>query len=99
MNNDELVYICMENSYNLITGKKSIEYILDNSEHPYFLWNVIGDEIEDDIFDEFIDLIIDHYEYYEDYEKCAELLNIKNYGKKGRNKYKRQIKQTNTIWE
>tara|TARA_R100001377_G_scaffold66253_1_gene41495 strand:+ start:983 stop:1282 length:300 start_codon:yes stop_codon:yes gene_type:complete len=99
MENEKLVYICMENSYNLITGKKSIEYILENSNYPYFLWNIIGDEVEDELFEEYVDLIIDHYEHYEDYEKCAELLNIKNYGKKTRNKYKRKIKQASTIWE
>ena len=87
----------MINSYNLITGKKTLEDILENSKHPYFLWNIIHNEIDDEIFDTFIDLMIGHYEYSEEYEKCAELLNIKNYEKGKRDKYKRKITKADKV--
>lgn len=97
IDNDKIVSICMVNSYNLITGKKTLDDILDNSKHPYFLWNIIHNEIDDEIFDTFIDLMIGHYEYSEEYEKCAELLSIKNYEKDQRNKYKRKITKSNKV--
>ena len=97
IDNDKIVSICMVNSYNLITGKKTLDDILENSKHPYFLWNIIHNEIDDEIFDTFIDLMISHYEYSEEYEKCAELLSIKNYEKDQRNKYKRKITKSNKV--
>jgi hypothetical protein len=33
-----------------------------------------GEEPDDDLYDD----MIDHFEYYEEYEKCAELLKLKN---------------------
>jgi len=97
IDNDKIVSICMVNSYNLITGKKTLDDILENSKHPYFLWNIIHNEIDDEIFDTFIDLMIGHYEYSEEYEKCAELLSIKNHEKDQRNKYKRKITKSNKV--
>jgi hypothetical protein len=73
----EIIDICVENSYNLLTGKKSIEDILDSSSRPYFLWNVVEEELDQEIFDSFIDFMINYYEEMEYYERCAVLLNIK----------------------
>ena len=73
----EIIDICVENSYNLLTGKKSIEDILDSSSRPYFLWNVVEEELDQEIFDSFIDFMINYYEDMEYYERCAVLLNIK----------------------
>jgi len=73
----EIIDICVENSYNLLTGKKSIEDILDSSSRPYFLWNVVEEDIDQEIFDSFIDFMINYYEDMEYYERCAVLLNIK----------------------
>ena len=73
----ELIDICVENSYNLLTGKKSIEDILDSSSRPYFLWNVVEEDLDQEIFDSFIDFMINYYEDMEYYERCAVLLNIK----------------------
>tara|TARA_R110002020_G_scaffold140089_2_gene311316 strand:+ start:1171 stop:1470 length:300 start_codon:yes stop_codon:yes gene_type:complete len=97
INNDKIVGICMFNSYNLITGKKTLNEILEESKHPYFLWNIIHSDIDDEVFDTFIDLMIGHYEYSEEYEKCSELLNIKNYEKDKRDKYKRKITKTDKV--
>ena len=73
----EIIDICVENSYNLLTGKKSIEDILDSSSRPYFLWNVVEEYLDQEIFDSFIDFMINYYEDMEYYERCAVLLNIK----------------------
>ena len=73
----EIIDICVENSYNLLTGKKSIEDILDSSTRPYFLWNVVEEDLDQEIFDSFIDFMINYYEDMEYYERCAVLLNIK----------------------
>ena len=73
----EIIDICVENSYNLLTGKKSIEDILDSSSSPYFLWNVVEEDLDQEIFDSFIDFMINYYEDMEYYERCAVLLNIK----------------------
>ena len=73
----EIIDICVENSYNLLTGKKSIEDILDSSSRPYFLWNVVEEDLDQAIFDSFIDFMINYYEDMEYYERCAVLLNIK----------------------
>ena len=73
----EIIDICVENSYNLLTGKKSIEDILDSSSRPYFLWNVVEEELDQEIFDGFIDFMINYYEEMEYYERCSVLLNIK----------------------
>ena len=67
----------VENSYNLLTRKKSIEDILDSSSRPYFLWNVVEEDLDQEIFDSFIDFMINYYEDMEYYERCAVLLNIK----------------------
>ena len=77
LDTQEIIDICVENSYNLLTGKKSIEDILDSSSRPYFLWNVVEEDLDQEIFDSFIDFMINYYEEMEYYERCAVLLNIK----------------------
>tara|TARA_Y100001938_G_C8005534_1_gene387096 strand:+ start:399 stop:689 length:291 start_codon:yes stop_codon:yes gene_type:complete len=77
LDTQEIIDICVENSYNLLTGKKSIEDILDSSSRPYFLWNVVEEDLDQEIFDSFIDFMINYYEDMEYYERCAVLLNIK----------------------
>ena len=69
----------MENAYYIITGKKTLDDLL----------NDLGEGTADDIalpFDpmredgktpDIVEMLIDHYEQHEDYEKCAELTNIK----------------------
>ena len=90
----EIIDICVENSYNLLTGKKSIEDILDSSSRPYFLWNVVEEDLDQEIFDSFIDFMINYYEDMEYYERCAVLLNIKL---NERNKCKQENREINRV--
>ena len=90
----EIIDICVENSYNLLTGKKSIEDILDSSSRPYFLWNVVEEELDQEIFDGFIDFMINYYEEMDYYERCSVLLNIKL---NERNKCKQENREINRV--
>ena len=90
----EIIDICVENSYNLLTGKKSIEDILDSSSRPYFLWNVVEEELDQEIFDGFIDFMINYYDEMEYYERCSVLLNIKL---NERNKCKQENREINRV--
>tara|TARA_R100000664_G_C2654220_1_gene73411 strand:+ start:122 stop:415 length:294 start_codon:yes stop_codon:yes gene_type:complete len=92
----EIIDICVENSYNLLTGKKSIEDILDSSSRPYFLWNVVEEELDQEIFDSFIDFMINYYEDMEYYERCSVLLNIKL---NERNRCQQENRETDRIRE
>jgi hypothetical protein len=85
MNNniDIYLYFGMKNSYRIITGKSTLEDILDESsmqsgsvhDHnpPIFF---IGPDEEYD--NEDIDSMISVFEETEDYEKCTELMKLKN---------------------
>ena len=92
----EIIDICVANSYDLITGKKSIEEILDSASMPYFLWNVSEEDLDLDDLDEFIDFMIEYYEESECYERCAVLLNIKL---NERNRCQQKIRKANSIGE
>ena len=96
INTREIIDICVSNSYDLLTGRKSVEDILDSSSHPYFLWNVVEEDLDQEIFDGFLDFMINYYEEMEHYERCAVLLNIKV---NERSKCKQEIRKTNRIWE
>ena len=75
MEDHEILDICMENSYNLIMGRKSLDQILESSEVPYLLWNVISEkDLQSSIFNDVLDLMIKYYEDLEEYERCSELL-------------------------
>ena len=76
----ELYNTAMENAYDIITKKKNIDdiyYELDEKEiHGYPL---PFDPIEEDgRTPSVIDIVIEHFTSIEDYEKCAELVKIKN---------------------
>jgi hypothetical protein len=68
--------LCMRNSYELLLGKKTIDQLVDNNDNLYLIFSpeyklVI---MEDDVYDS----LIDYFIYTEEYEKCAEILNLKN---------------------
>tara|TARA_R110000824_G_scaffold316174_4_gene503388 strand:+ start:1207 stop:1500 length:294 start_codon:yes stop_codon:yes gene_type:complete len=92
----EIIDICVSNSYDLLTGKKSIEDILDSSVKPYFLWNVVEENLDQEIFDSFISFMINYYEDLEYYERCAVLLNIKV---NERSKRKQKTRKINRVGE
>ena len=95
MEDNEILDICMENSYDLIMGKKSLDEILDSSEVPYILWNVIDEmDLKSSIFNDVIDLMIKYYEDIEEYEKWSELLKFK---KNEKLRSKKKIRGLNRI--
>ena len=68
--------LCMRNSYELLLGKKKIDQLVDNNDNLYLIFSpeyklVI---MEDDVYDS----LIDYFIYTEEYEKCAEILNLKS---------------------
>ena len=65
-------HTCMINSYKLLTGKASYDELLDDDTNPpAFIFNPTKPVVsmEDDVYD----VLIEYFEYDEDYEKCAEL--------------------------
>ena len=95
MEDHEILDVCMENSYDLIMGKKSLDEILDSSEVPYILWNVISEkDLKSSIFNDVLDLMIKYYEDLEMYERCSELLKFK---KNEKLRSKKKIRGLNRI--
>ena len=95
MNDRQILDVCMENSYRLVTGKSSIDDILESNRVPYFLWNVIDeDSIDNSVFNSFMDMMIKYYEDFEMYERGSELLNVRE---NERNKYKQKIRKPNRV--
>ena len=72
---DKLYEQCMMNSYLLLTSKCSFSDLL-SSENPWFTFESIDDFIENR--NKYIDEAIIYYEEEEQYEKCNELLKLKN---------------------
>ena len=75
----ELYERAMNNAYNLITKRKTIDDIYYELEE-----DTIGDFplpfdpiVEDGRTDDVIDMVIEHFTSTEEYEKCAELIKIK----------------------
>ena len=79
-NQEEFVDKAMYNTYLIVTKRKTFDDILDKDEEAYFIFNAI--EENKDIDNDIIDTLIEHYEYSEEYEKCAELISIKKRGAK-----------------
>ena len=95
MEDYEILDICMENSYDLIMGKKSLDEILDSSEVPYILWNAVSNkDLEGTIFNDVLDLMIKYYEDIEAYERCSKLLKFKKNEKLRR---KKKIRRVNRV--
>tara|TARA_R100000479_G_C6292634_1_gene167193 strand:+ start:29 stop:319 length:291 start_codon:yes stop_codon:yes gene_type:complete len=95
MSEQEQIDNCMNNSYTILTGRKSLSEILCEDNSSYFLWNVLDREsVEESIFIEIIDLLIEYFEDTEEYEKCAELLKLK---KTDEDKHRRKIREINTV--
>jgi hypothetical protein len=76
----ELYNTAMQNAYNVITGRISIEdvYIeLEEGDEDLEFPLPFNPFLHDDISDEEIGWVIDHFIELEDYEKCQELLDSK----------------------
>jgi hypothetical protein len=71
----------MNNAYNLVTKKITLDDIFEAAESEGELVNFYlpFDPLDSDGRDEgTLDLLIEHFTETEEYEKCQELLNIKN---------------------
>ena len=76
----EMYEQAMENAYNVVTGKITIEQVyveLESSEEELEFPLPFNPFLQDDISDDDIDAIIDHFIALEEYEKCAELVECK----------------------
>ena len=65
----------MENAYLLVTGKRTLEQLLTNDVEDIPL--PFDPESEDGKSSDILDILIVYYEEMEEYEKCAELTNLK----------------------
>ena len=81
MNDELLVDECMEHAYSIITGKATYDSLLIKYGRVMMPYDPTSNRDLDS--DDLIDLLIAHYEdpQLEEYEKCAELLEIKQRGK------------------
>ena len=66
------IEIIMSNTYGVLTNRVSVEEILEQYVDAMFYGNPYDIECAD------IDEVINFYENTEEYEKCAELLQVKN---------------------
>lgn len=69
----------MNNSYLLVTGKRKLEDFFKSDDDVYFVHN--PDEPILDNNHPIYDILIDHFIYTEEYEKCEELVKIKKNSK------------------
>ena len=67
--------ICFNNTYLLITGKKTLEDFLDTGDDLWFLHNPKDEPLRhnDPIYEELLNYFIDE----EEYEKCQEIVNLR----------------------
>ena len=63
---------CMRNTYAVLTNKCIIEDILEDEPTSMFYGNPLNAKVED------IDEVISFFENTEEYEKCMELVYVKN---------------------
>ena len=63
---------CMRNTYAVLTNKCIIEDILEDEPTSMFYGNPLSIKVED------IDEVISFFENTEEYEKCQELLYVRN---------------------
>ena len=75
----ELYNTAMENAYNVITGKISLDEVyleLDGDEDVEFPLP-FNPFLHEEVSDDEIDQLIEHFVSLEEYEKCQDLLNCK----------------------
>tara|TARA_R100000900_G_scaffold72514_2_gene57138 strand:+ start:109 stop:366 length:258 start_codon:yes stop_codon:yes gene_type:complete len=65
---------CFNNTYELVTGKKTLSDFLDNDDQLWFLYNPQKEKLRynDPIYDD----LIEYFIYTEEYEKCKELVEM-----------------------
>tara|TARA_R110002096_G_scaffold343293_1_gene536284 strand:+ start:224 stop:505 length:282 start_codon:yes stop_codon:yes gene_type:complete len=77
----ELYNSAMDNAYNLITGKMTVDELFvefdETEDEEDILPLPFNPFLSEKFSNVLIDVVIDHYTQYEEYEKCAELVKIK----------------------
>ncbi len=68
----EVMDVIVENTYLLITEKKTHDELLEENEYDFPVMFLMEPDQEPDV--SLYELLIDHYEEQEEYEKCQELL-------------------------
>tara|TARA_R110000744_G_scaffold41109_4_gene93133 strand:- start:467 stop:745 length:279 start_codon:yes stop_codon:yes gene_type:complete len=75
----ELYNQAMYNAYSFITGKQTLDTIAENLEEDIEQYPLPFDPFEEDgKTPDVIDMVICHFTELEEYEKCAELVRIKD---------------------
>ena len=71
---------CMEYSYQILTGRKTFEEVLDEDvEDLVLMFNPKKKVIV--MVDDIYDILIEYYVTLEEYEKCQEILEVKQIAK------------------
>ena len=76
----EIAEIALNNAYNLIIGKTTLEELFrqaDNTKYDKDIEVYLPFDPEKGIPEDCIDILMDHFVYTEEYEKCAKLVKIK----------------------
>jgi len=73
-------HMCMEYSYQILTGRKTFEEVLDEDiENLVLMFNPAKEVIV--MVDDIYDILIEYYVELEEYEKCQEILEVKQLSK------------------
>ena len=73
-------HMCMEYSYQILTGRKTFEEVLDEDiENLVLMFNPAKEVIV--MVDDVYDILIEYYVELEEYEKCQEILEVKQLSK------------------
>lgn len=74
MTGNQYMDLSIENTFNVLTGIQTFEDILENATEPPVFFVEPGAGLDHDQ----IDVMIEHYEFFEEYEKCGLLLKMKS---------------------
>jgi pentatricopeptide repeat protein len=68
ISNEKWIIAGIINSYKVLTGKRTVQEVVDKIKYPIFLFDPSNDYTDNDI-----NIMIDYFAKREDYEKCIEL--------------------------
>lgn len=74
MTGNQYMDLSIENTFNVLTGVRTFEDILESATEPPIFFIEPGQGLDNDQ----IDVMIEHYEFFEEYEKCGLLLKMKS---------------------
>jgi len=67
--------ICIEQTYDVITGKETLRTLMDGSDGVHLLFDPTYPLTEMDV--EVFNVLIEHFVETEEYEKCQKLIDLK----------------------